>query len=534
MNNNDVNKIKNIVIVGGGTAGWLSAAYLSKALNINQNHDCQITLIESSDIPTVGVGEATLPSLVNILRYLEIPESDWMSECNATYKLAIKFVNWSGISGKDSYWHPFGEHYSYNGLPISHYWLREKLQGNALNYAESCFEQVHLSKAKKSPKGKLYSQIYSLKKIKDVYYGYHLDAGLLAEYLKKYSKEKGVKQVLDKVIDVCLDRRGFIDYLKTEHHGNLDGDIFLDCSGFKGLLINQAMKEPFISYADSLLCDRAIAISAPYDKQDPYDLKSGGIEPFTTSTALSSGWAWKTPLISRSGHGYVYSQNFISSENAEDELRKHLGDTAKISPSKHIKMRVGKTRKSWVKNCISIGLSSGFIEPLESTGIFLIEIALENLKRHFPNKNFDQKIIENFNRDINSYYEEIRDFIIMHYFLTNREDSKFWQANKHDLSIPETLKNKLEFWKNNLPCSDDKEFLGQLFPDFSYLCILDGLKCLPKYASSLIDYQNSDYLHHRMNEVSQSVEHYINHSEYIKNQIDKSKLNNKLPELAIK
>ena len=532
--NNNVNKIKNIVIVGGGTAGWLSAAYLSKALNTNHNDECHITLIESSDIPTLGVGEATIPSLVNTLRFLEIPESDWMPKCNATYKLAIKFVDWFDQSSQDIYWHPFGNRYSDNNIPLSHYWFMEKNQGSNLNFAES-FEEVHLSKAKKSPKEKLFSQIYSLNKDVDIAYAYHLDAGLLAEYLKNYCKNKGVKQILDKVVDITLDEQGFICHLRTEYSGDLSGDLFIDCSGFKGLLINQALEEPFISYADSLLCDSAIAISVPYDEQDTYELNSGGIEPFTTSTALSSGWTWKTPLVGRSGNGYVYSQNFISAEEAEAEFRQHLGNKAKHSPSKHIKMRVGKTRNSWVKNCISIGLSSGFIEPLESTGIFLIEMALENLKRYFPDKNFDQKTIENFNRVINNYYEEISDFIIMHYYLTNREDSKFWRANKYNSFIPETLKKKLELWKNNLPQNNEKEFIQQLFPDFSYLCILDGLNCLPKDPSNLLNSnQDNDYWSNRMNEISKSVEFYIDHSEYIKNQIDKNQINYKLPELARK
>ena len=523
MTKHGSNKIENIVIVGGGTAGWLSAAYLSKALSCNQNSNFKITLIESSNVPTIGVGEATLPLLAKSLKYLGISERDWMQKCNATYKLAIKFVNWSGLPEKKEFWHPFGQTSYHEGLPISSYWLEAKLNKLSTSFAESCFEHVHLCKAKKSPKPKLNSQVYSNEAIKNISYGYHLDAGLFADYLKKYSKKRGVKQILDKVVHVCLNEQGFIDCLTTENHKKIKGDLFIDCSGFKGLLINQSLNEPFISYSDSLLCDRAIAISSPYEDRDIYNKKHGGIEPYTTATALSSGWSWKTPLVGRNGNGYVYASDFISQEEAEAELRQHLGAGVKNSEAKHIKMRVGRTRNSWSKNCVSIGLSSGFIEPLESTGIYLIEVALYNLLRHFPNARIEQAKISNYNRIMNGYYDEIRDFIVMHYCLTNREDSSFWKTNKYSATVSKKVQDKLEFWKSMLPLKDD-EFLGQLFPEYSYICLLDGMGHLPVESPSLLSYQKENILLDKKSKIDNLTKKYFDHDESLEAQILNSSL----------
>lgn len=507
---NDVNRIKNIVIVGGGTAGWLSAAFLSKALNISQRNDCQITLIESSNIPTVGVGEATVPTLAKTFKYLGISEFDWMSQCNATFKLAIKFVNWSGIPDKSEFWHPFGKLLDHQGFPLSNYWLEEKLQGKFSDFGESCFEHVHLCKAKKSPKLHPWTQNYT----KEIQYAYHLDAGMLATYLKNKSLKQGVKQIVDKVVNVSLNNKGYIDFLTTENHGNFSSDLFVDCSGFSGLLINKALKEPFISYSDCLFCDRAISLSTPYENGDEYNSKFGGIEPYTTATALSSGWAWRTPLVSRNGNGYVYASKYIDQDKAEIEFRKHLGNISDKIESKHLKMRVGRTRNTWVKNCVSIGLSGGFIEPLESTGIYLIELGLYNLVRCLNQNNIDSKVINDYNKTIQGYYEEIRDFIVMHYCLTKRDDTQFWRANKYNKLLPNSLREKISFWRNYLPSKD--YYSGKLFPEYSYICVLNAMNYLPK--KSLLLEQDRD--HHILPSLkikfNNLIYKYIDHSDYIK------------------
>ncbi|MEQ9481954.1 tryptophan halogenase family protein [Coleofasciculus sp. F4-SAH-05] len=514
------NRIQNIVIVGGGTSGWLSAAYLSKALNKSGGNPCTITLIESSDICTVGVGEATLPTLIYTLSdFLGIPEPDWMIECNATFKLGIKFVNWSGQPDQNVFWHPFGgEDIFWDPLrqgsltkelriPISHYWLKRKLQGNPEPFDYSCFESVHLCAAKKSPKTD------GNPKLRSIEYAYHLDAGLLANYLKRKAKSESVKHIVDNVLDVSLNEKGFISHLTTENNGNIYGDLFIDCSGFKGLLINQALQEPFISYSDSLFCDNAIAIPMAYDAEDEYDTRNGGINPYTTATALSSGWAWNTPLVGRSGNGYVYSSAFISKADAEAEFRQHLGEKSLHLEAKHIKMRVGRTRNAWVKNCISIGLSSGFIEPLESTGIYLIEAGLENLLHNFPDRLFQPNCIENYNRIMREQYEEIRDFIVMHYCLTKREDTPFWQANKYHPAIPESLKEKLKLWQLTWPDNPTiicRQKIAKLFPDYSYTCILAGMGHFPKHSLPILDYYDD-------NEVEQNFLALKNYADALKN-----------------
>ncbi|OLT62670.1 tryptophan halogenase family protein [Moorena bouillonii] len=473
------NIIKTIIIVGGGTSGWLSAAYLSKFLQ----DSCQITLIESSDIGTVGVGEATLPTLQITFKLLGLSEFDWMTRCNASFKLGIKFVNWSGSSKPDIFWHPFGQLKSSPnlGIPISQYWLKNYLQGNTAAFDESCFEHINLCAAQKSPKS-YDSPEYS----GNIEYAYHLDAGKLATYLKERAKSAGVRHIVDNVLDVALDHRGFISHVITENHSNQTADFFIDCSGFRGLLINQALQEPFISYGDSLFCDRAIAISIPYEKGDRYNYNNGGINPYSTATALSSGWAWNVPLVERSGNGYVYSSSFMSQDDAETEFRKHLGDKANDQPAKYIKTRVGRTRNTWAKNCVSIGLSGGFIEPLESTGIYLVELGLEALIRHFPEKSFSPLLINNYNRFMREIYEEIRDFIVMHYCLTQREYTPFWRTNKYHNFIPDSLQEKLNLWKVMWPIYHGN--IGHLFPDYSYVCILAGMGYFPVQSLPLLGY----------------------------------------------
>jgi tryptophan halogenase len=481
-------QIRSIVIVGGGTAGWLTAAYLSRALNRGPQPTCQITLVEASDIPTIGVGEATIPTLLNTFEFLGMPEQDWMVKCGATFKLAIKFKNWVDRSDGDLFWHPFGLEPVTTGpsISISHYWLKRRLQGHPEPFAASCSEAVRLCRAKKAPRFSRDAPYTGR-----VHYAYHLDAGRLATYLKERAKADGVRQVVDRVLDVCLDEQGFISQLITEKNGQLHGELFIDCSGFRGVLINQALGEPFTPYTDSLLCDRAIAISRPYDQGDAYDEKRGGINPYTTATALGSGWVWHTPLVGRSGNGYVYASAFISPEEAEVEFRQHLGEnSAKLVEARQLKMRVGKTRRTWVKNCVSIGLASGFIEPLESTGIYLIEAGLQNLVDCFPDKQFQPAIIEHYNRLMTRQYEEIRDFVVMHYCLSQREDTPFWRANKYDLDVPPSLQAKLELWQTMWP-NNPRRFDG-LFVDFSYICILAGMGCLPPQSLPLLDYQDDE------------------------------------------
>ena len=473
--------IENIVIVGGGTAGWIAANTLHRAVSSATTSRCKITLVESSNVPTVGVGEATLPTLPALFKYLEIPEREMMAECSATFKLAIKFANWSGLknhAGEDVFWHPFGlKQYSHGDyVPEAHHWLKVKMQGEgATDYARDCFPEVIFCEQNKAPRKNTDSEYRSRAQ-----YAYHLDAGKLAEYLKKRAIENGVVHVVDDVVDVSTDHEGYIDYIQCREHGRLNGDLYLDCSGFRGLLINQTLKEPFESYNRYLPCNKAVAMQVPH--------KEGTvIEPYTTSTAMSAGWIWNTPLTNRNGNGYVYSSEHTDSEAAELELRRHTGTLNSDLSARHLDMRVGKTRRSWVRNCISIGLSGGFIEPLESTGIYLIEAALEHLIHNLPSRRCESVLANNFNRRMDAHYEEIRDFLVLHYCITQREDTSFWQRCKHASEIPDKLQEQLDLWEHAWP-NNKRPGLGPLFHDYSYVCILAGMQRWPVQSLPLLDH----------------------------------------------
>jgi len=467
--------VERIIVIGGGTAGWLSAVFLAKALDAGPGR-CSITLVESSDIGTIGVGEATVPSLKNTFAFCGVDEADWMRRCNASFKNAIKFVDWAGPGRV--FWHPFGPQPSVGGLPLGHHWLRRRLQDGAPPYAKACFPAVELCESKRAPKTDSDEPYQG-----QVDYAYHLDAGLLATYLKQLGKSRGVRHVVDTVEHVVQAPDGKIDHVVTGRNGNVHGDLFIDCSGFRGLLINQTLGEPFIPFSDVLLCDRAIAMPIPTDD------RRLGIEPYTTSTALSAGWAWRTPLYGRSGNGYVYSSAFISKDDAEREFRRYLGPAAAAVQARHLSMRVGRTRNAWVRNCVSIGLSSGFIEPLESTGIWFIELALYNLLYHFPTKDCDERVAAHFNEVMRVNYEQVRDFITLHYCTTKRNDTPFWRANRNHAALPESLRRGLDLWRSALPAYDRFVDPG-FFKDYSFVCILDGMGWLPARSFPLLDHRD--------------------------------------------
>lgn len=507
---NNPNAIQNIVIVGGGTAGWMSAAYLNKALNASAQN-CKITLIEASDIPTVGVGEGSFPSIALFFKTLGVPEAEWMKACNATFKMAIKFPGWYDNSPQDNYWHTFGVpvYNSRNKISVSHYWLKEKNDGYQVPFDKAMMEHVQLCEANKSPK------VPFEEKSANIPYAYHFDAGLLAAFLKKIALEGGVNYLVGKVDKANLDQNGFIQSIDTDHHGKLAGDLFIDCSGFRALLIEKNLKEKWVSYSDSLFVDSAVAISGSYLPHDPYNERRGGLKPYTTSRAQKSGWSWNTPLITRDGNGYVYSSQFASGTEIETEFRQFLGDKSVNSTAKHIKMRIGKFQRSWVKNCVSIGLASGFIEPLESSGIALIQYGIENLVYNFPDKSFDEVLLNNYNKKLNTQYENARDFVILHYIFTQREDTPFWRAVRNEAVIPDSLQKQIEEWNYTWP---NKEMDGLMYVDFSFISVLAGMNRFPKKSLPLLDFYKSrrDYFNARVQRGAKLAESHPTQAEYFK------------------
>ncbi|HKV10279.1 MAG TPA: tryptophan halogenase family protein [Thermoanaerobaculia bacterium] len=480
---------KSVVIVGGGSAGWMTASYLKKAAP-----SVKVTLVESANIKTVGVGEATFSTIKLFFDFLGLEERDWMPSCNATYKLAIKFANWRNDGAH--FYHPFQRYETVDGYNMGEWWL--KLKDEVGPFDQACFSIPALCEAKRSPRfydgrvfdeqvqdffgggGKPKNRFLSDHKVQYPY-AYQFDAGLLAEYLKNYGTARGVRQVIDEVKEVKLREDGAIDHVVTSAHGPIHGDLFVDCTGFRGLLINQALGEPFISFSDSLLCDSAIAL------QVPKDIEAEGINPYTTATALSSGWVWNIPLYGRTGTGYVYSSAFVSKDEAEIEFRRHLGPAAESLRANHIKMRIGRNRNSWVKNCVAIGLSSGFVEPLESTGIFFIQHGIEELVSHFPGDVIDEEMVRSYNRLIAEGIDGVRDFLILHYCTTERTDTEFWRATK-DLAISPALQERLDIWKHRLPNAKNINPTYHGFESYSYSVMLLGLNYHPQRSLPALDH----------------------------------------------
>jgi tryptophan halogenase len=471
--------VKSVVVVGGGSAGWMTASYLKKAApTVN------VTVIESAAIKTIGVGEATFSTIKLFFDFLGLAEQDWMPSCNATYKLAIKFVNWRRDGGW--FYHPFQRYETVDGYNMGEWWLKLKRHEP---FDRACFSIPGLCEAKRSPRfldGRVFDEgvqdyFGGGRKPKNCFladhtvqypYAYQFDARLLAEYLKGYAMARGVRQIVDDVKEVRLREDGGIDHLLTQGHGALRGDLFVDCTGFRGLLINQALGEPFVSFSDSLLCDRAIAM------QVPRDIETEGINPYTTATALRAGWVWDIPLYGRTGTGYVYSSAFISPEQAEEEFRRHLGPAAASLPANHIRMRIGRCRNSWVKNCVAIGLSSGFVEPLESTGIFFIQHGIEELVSHFPGAAIDPEMVKAYNRLIAEGIDGIRDFLTLHYCVSERTDTEFWRTMRQ-LAISPELRERLEIWKHRLPNAKNINPRYHGFEFYSYSVMLLGLNHVP-------------------------------------------------------
>lgn len=472
--------VKQIVIVGGGTAGWMTAAYLKKALDAT----CNITVVESPSIRTIGVGEATFSTIKLFFDWLDLDESEWMPSCNAAYKMAIKFVNWTARGGH--FYHPFQRYDVVDGVNLGEWWLKLKRGTEPFDYA--CFTVPALCDHQRSPRyldGRVfddqvqgaYGEEHRARKgvladhLLQYPYAYHFDASLLADFLKTWATRRGVRQVLDDVSEVTLAESGDIAHLVTRNHGTIGGDLFVDCTGFRGLLINQALGEPFVSFSRSLLCDSAVAM------QIPVDCAAEGIDPYTSATALSSGWVWRIPLYGRVGTGYVYSSAFTTADEAEAEFRRHLGPAAAACNASRIKMRIGRCRNSWVRNCVAIGLSSGFVEPLESTGIFFIQHGIEELLSHLhvPANEQDDELVKSYNRRVAECIDGVMEFLTLHYRASDRRDTPFWQATQTDVEVPEALAERLRLWQRRLPNRRNINPHYHGFESYSYSVMLLGL-----------------------------------------------------------
>ncbi|MEU7837921.1 tryptophan halogenase family protein [Nonomuraea sp. NPDC049129] len=478
--------VKRVVIVGGGTAGWMTATYLQASLR----DKVSVTLVESGRVPTIGVGEATFSTIRGFFEFLGLEEREWMPACNATYKLAIRFENWREPG--HHFYHPFERLRVADGFSLAEWWQR---LGTTGRFDQECFLISALCDAKRSPRfldGTLFEdadpegpagRTTLSEQVTQFPYAYHFDAALLAGYLMRLGTGRGISRVVDDVLETRLDERGWISHLVTREHGEIHGDLFVDCTGFQGLLINKALGEPFVSYARELPNDRAVALRVPTD------IEREGIRPYTTATAMDAGWIWTIPLHDRLGMGYVYASDYCSPEEAERTLRDFAGPAARDLEANHIRMRIGRNRDSWVNNCVAIGLSSGFVEPLESTGIFFIQHGIEQLVKHFPAGEHEEGLRRDYNRLIARCLDGVREFLSFHYYGAARADTPYWKATK-ERDLPEGLAERLATWEHRLP---DTESVWPYYHGFepyswtSMLLGLGGLKPSPRPVLDLLD-----------------------------------------------
>lgn len=453
------NRLRRFVIVGGGTAGWMSAVMLNRLIG---GRDREITLVESDAIGTIGVGEATVPPLVRYLREMEIDESDFMRRCHGTYKLGIQFENWH--ASRPAFSHPFGVIGGLiDALPVFHHWADLRRNGLTDMPYDGLAPNSIAALEGRAPRSPLTTSSIAERGA----YAYHLDAGAFAELLRDTAMARGVRRVVDEVREVRLDARGHIASLSTAGGAELAGDFFIDCSGFRGLLMERALKDRWIDWSGLLLCDRAAAMP----------LRQGGeYPPYTRAAAQPAGWTWRIPLSHRIGSGYVFSSAHSSDDEAVAVLRRAADGATPAADPFFLDMRVGRRESFWRGNCLAVGLSAGFLEPLESTGIYFIQAALKLFAHYFPDRDFEPMLIRRYNRRMAEKMAEVRDFILLHYALSSRPGEPFWEAAR-SVTLPDSLKELVALYRRNGLVETET---NALFPDTSYYAILGGLGYLPQ------------------------------------------------------
>jgi tryptophan halogenase len=489
--------IQRVVIVGGGTAGWMTAAALCKVMG----ESCQITLVESDEIATIGVGEATIPTIKAFNGLLGLDENDFLRQTQGTFKLGIEFVNWGQIG--DAYIHGFGTiGASLNNVACHHYWLKLRQQGAASpldNYSintVACRSNKYMRSAADMPNSPL----------ADIANAFHFDAGLYARYLRAYSEARGVVRVEGKIVQTVLrEADGFIQSVRLANGDHVAGDLFIDCSGIRALLIQEALGVPYEDWSHWLPCNRAIAV--PCESVSP-------LLPYTRATAHTAGWQWRIPLQSRIGNGHVYSSQFMSQDEATAILLNNLDGVALGEP-RYIPFVPGRRKKTWVKNCVAIGLSSGFFEPIESTNIHLIQSAIGRLLSLFPNAGFHQADQDEFNNQIQFEYERVRDFIILHYKATQRSDSPFWNHCR-TMAIPDSLQHRIDLY-----CCNGRAYreAAELFAETSWVQVMNGQRLQPQGYHPHVDLTPEadirDFLGNIEHVIEKCVDYMPTHEQYI-------------------
>jgi tryptophan 7-halogenase len=458
-----VQRIQKILVVGGGTSGWMTAAALSHRLS---GQDVKITLIESAEIGTVGVGEATVPHIRFFNAKLGFDEADFMARTQATFKLGIEFCNW-GRKG-DRYIHPFGTFGEpIGGVDFHHHWARlhraglaDPLDAYSLPIAAARADRfAHPSQDQSSI-------------LSTFSYAYQFDAGLYARFLRDHAEARGVERVEGKITSVTQESEsGFVSSVTLEKGDVLEADLFIDCSGFRGLLIEGALKAGYEDWSHWLPCNRAVAVPCA---------TAGPLSPYTRATAQDAGWIWRIPLQHRVGNGHVYCSDCLSDEEAADALVGQL-ESEPIAKLKFLRFTTGKRRTQWSKNVVAIGLSAGFLEPLESTSIHLIQLAIGRLLDLFPDKGCDPMLAFEYNRLMDLEYERVRDFLILHYCATERDDTPFWRYVRN-MKVPDSLAHKMETFRNRGVVVNYRD---GMFLDASWLAVYLGQRVVPEHVDPL-------------------------------------------------
>lgn len=496
------NAIKKIAIVGGGTAGWLSAAIIAAHHQSDKPNGLEIVLVEASDIPTVGVGEGTWPTMKNTVRRIGLKESELFSKCHAAFKQGGKFVDWVHGNG-DFYYHPFTVPLGYGRIDLAPY------VSNIEDFAVESNFQHHICEAGLAPRtlseGEYGGQCN---------YAYHLDAGAFADVLKEFCKTKlGVEHIIGTVQNAKISAEGNIESVNLGDGNTVSADLFIDCTGFSSLLLGKQMGIPFISADQYLFNDTALAAHVPYAKgHDP-------VATHTIATGQNAGWIWDIGLTHRRGVGHVYSSQYLSDDEAETNLRNYLGPIATDVSTRKIGFNSGHREQFWKNNCVAVGMSAGFVEPLEATAIMLVEISARYIAENLPpNPQIMRITAKRFNEQMDYRWSRIIDFLKLHYMLTKRPEP-YWQAHTEEDSIPDTLKEDLEIWSHRGPINSDFDSAVELFPAASYQYVMYGMGFKPDFEGQAYLYQERQQAERIMQQNRQITEQMLRnlppHREFI-------------------
>jgi tryptophan 7-halogenase len=483
--------IEHIVIVGGGTAGWMAAAALSR---LRAGRAVSITLVESEDIGTVGVGEATIPPFLDFNKLLEIDEREMLAAVQGSFKLGIQFVNWGNLG--DSYIHPFGNYgYQIDGISFHHVWHKNKQAGDKRPIQAFNIETMaaHFGRFARTDD-------YQREDLPPVNYAYHIDAGRYARYLRTYAEARGIVRKEGKVADVALhSESSFVTSITMADGTIINGDLFIDCSGFRGLLIEQTLKTGYEDWSHFLPCDRAVAL--PCLRED-----GSGPLPYTRATAHSAGWQWQVPLQHRNGNGHVYCSSFMGDDEAHDILVNNIAGKPGAEPN-FLRFTTGRRKKFWNKNVIALGLASGFMEPLESTSIHLINTGINKLIALLSLDGITQAQEDAFNRLTGKEYERIRDFLILHYNATKRDDSDFWNYCR-TMRVPDSLTEKTELFRANGQIFREDD---ELFTETSWAAVMMGQGIVMGGHNAMADGLMEPKTGREIDAIEQSIQYVVQH-----------------------